>query len=156
MQYCSLQHWTFLPLPVTSATGYYFCFVSVFSFFLELFLHWSAVAYWAPTDLGNSSYSVLSFCLFLLFMVSSLVAQRVKRLPEIRETQVDPFVGKIPWRRKWQPPPVLLPGKYHWQRSLVGYSSWDCKESDTTERLHFHCSWGSQGKNTEMACHSLL
>ena len=53
------------------------------SFFLELFLHWSPVAYWAPTDLGSSSFNVLSFCLF-------------------------------------------------------------------------YCSWGFQGKNTEVVCHSLL
>ena len=41
------------------------------------------------------------------------------------------------WRRKWHPTPVLLPGKSHGQRSLVGYSPWSLKESDTTERLHF-------------------
>ena len=53
------------------------------------------------------------------------------------EPGFDPWVRKIPWRRKWQPTPVLLPGKSHGQRSLVDYSSWDRKESDTTERLHF-------------------
>ena len=37
------------------------------------------------------------------------------------------------WRRKWQPATVLLPGEFHGQRSLVGYSPWGCKESDTTE-----------------------
>ena len=68
MQYCSLQHWTLLPSPVTSTTGYCFCFSSVFSFFMELFLHWSPIAYWAPTNLGSSPFSVLSFCLFMLFM----------------------------------------------------------------------------------------
>ena len=68
MQYCSLQHWTLLPSPVTSTTGCCFCFGSVSSFFLELFLHWSPVAYWAPTDLGSSSFSVLYFFLFILFM----------------------------------------------------------------------------------------
>jgi len=47
-------------------------------------------------------------------------------------------VRKIPWRRKWQSTPVLLPGKSHGLRSLVGYSSWGRKESDMTERLHFH------------------
>ena len=47
-------------------------------------------------------------------------------------------VRKIPWRRKWQPTPVLLPGKSHGLRSLVGYSPWGRKESDTTETLHFH------------------
>jgi len=83
MQYCSLQHWTLLLSPVTSTAGYCFCFGSIPSFFLELFLHWSPVAYWAPIDLGSSSFSILSFCLFVL-------------------------------------------------------------------------SWGSQGKNTEVVCHSLL
>ena len=44
------------------------------------------------------------------------------------------------WRRQWQPTPVLLPGKAHRWRSLVGYSPWGLKESDRTERLHFHFS----------------
>ena len=68
MQYCSLQHWTLLPSPVTSTTGCCFWFGSISSFFLELFLYCSPVAYWAPTDLGSSSFSVLSFCLLILFM----------------------------------------------------------------------------------------
>ena len=68
MQYCSLEHQTLHPSPVTSTTGCCFCFGSITSFFLELFLHWSPVAYWAPTHLGSSSFSVLSFCLFILFM----------------------------------------------------------------------------------------
>ena len=41
------------------------------------------------------------------------------------------------WRRKWQPIPVLLPGKFHGQRSLVSYSPWDCEESQMTEYLYF-------------------
>ena len=68
MQYCSWQHQTLLLSPVTSTGGYCFCFGSIPSFFLELFLHWSLVAYRAPTDLGSSSISILSFCLFVLFM----------------------------------------------------------------------------------------
>ena len=68
MQYCSLQHWTLLLSPVPPTTGHCFCFDSIPSFFLELFLHWSPVAYWAPTDLGNFSFSVLSFCRLILFM----------------------------------------------------------------------------------------
>ena len=44
----------------------------------------------------------------------------------------DPWVWRIPWRRKWQPTPVLLPGEFHGQRSWAGYSPWDHKESDTT------------------------
>ena len=67
-QYCSLQHQTFLPSPATKTTGCCFCFGSIPSFFLELFLHWSPVACWAPTNLGSSSFSVLSFCFFILFM----------------------------------------------------------------------------------------
>ena len=47
----------------------------------------------------------------------------------------DPWVGKITWRRKWQPTPVSLPGEFHGQRSLVGYSPWGCKVLDTTEQL---------------------
>ena len=53
----------------------------------------------------------------------------------------DPWVGKTPWRRKWQPTLVLLPGKSHGWRSLVGYSPWGRKESYTTKRLHFHFSF---------------
>ena len=70
---------------------------------------------------------------------ASLVAQRAKRLPAMWETRFDPWVRKIPGRRKWQPPPVFLPGESHGGRSLVGYSPQDRKQSDTTERLHF-CS----------------
>ena len=44
-----------------------------------------------------------------------------------------PWVGKIPWSRKWHPTPVFLPGEFHVQRILVDYSPWDCEESDTTE-----------------------
>ena len=49
--------------------------------------------------------------------------------------RLDPWIGKIPWRRKWQPTAVFLPGKSHGQKGLVGYSSWSRKESDMTERL---------------------
>ena len=52
----------------------------------------------------------------------------------------------IDWRRQWHPTPVLLPGKSHGQRSLVGCSPWGRKESDTTEQLHFHFSLSSIGE----------
>ena len=52
-----------------------------------------------------------------------------------RRCGFSPWVRKIPWRRKWQPTPVFLPGIFHGQRSLAGYCPWRCKESDTTERL---------------------
>ena len=87
---------------------------------------------------------------------ASLMAQIVKRLPAMRETRFNPWVGKIPWRRKWQPTPVLLPGKSHGQRSLVGYSPWDRKESDMTERLHIIMvtpSVWSPRSTRRIACH---
>ena len=58
----------------------------------------------------------------------------------------DPWVRKIPWRRKWQPTPVLLHGGSHGRRTLVGCSPWGCKESDMTERLHFHFSLSCTGE----------
>ena len=62
----------------------------------------------------------------------------VKVSAAMRGPGFEPWVGKIPWRRKWKPTPVLLPGKSHGWRSLAGYRPWGCKESDTTEQLHFH------------------
>ena len=65
----------------------------------------------------------------------------VKNLPanaRHRRCRFDPWVGKIPWRRAWQPTPVFLPGKLHGQRSLAGYSSWGLKESDMTQQLSTH------------------
>ena len=53
-----------------------------------------------------------------------------------RRCRFDPWVRRIPWRRKWQPTPVFLPGESHGQRSLVGYSLWGHKESDMTEQLN--------------------
>ena len=50
----------------------------------------------------------------------------------------DPWMGKIPWSRKWQPTAVYLPEKSHGQRSQVGYNPWGRKESDTTEGLNKH------------------
>ena len=57
------------------------------------------------------------------------------------EPGFSPWAGKISWRRAWQPTLIFLPGESHEQRSLMGYSPWGCKESDTTERLniaHIH------------------
>ena len=72
----------------------------------------------------------------MLLLRTSLVAQAGKNLPP----EFDPWVRKIPWRRKWQPTPVFLPGESYGQRSLGGYRPWNCKESDTTECLTLRCS----------------
>ena len=99
------------------------------------------------SDLSARSFP---FCL----PQASLVAQMVKSLPAVWETQVRSLGWKIPWRRKWQPTPGFLPEEFYGWRSLVGYSPWGHEESDTTERLHFtsllptrllsglvHCCW---------------
>ena len=68
---------------------------------------------------------------------ASLVTQLVKNLPAMHETRVWSSGWKIHWRRKWQPTQVFLPGEFHVQRSLAGYSPWDHKESDTIVQLSF-------------------
>ena len=52
------------------------------------------------------------------------------------DARFNPWVKRIPWRRKWQPTPVLLPGEAHGQRSQVGFSPQSRKESDMTEHTH--------------------
>ena len=62
--------------------------------------------------------------------------QRIRlRCRRHRRCRLDLWVGKIPWRRKWQPTPVFLTEKSHGQRNPAGYSPWGRKKSDTTERL---------------------
>ena len=68
-----------------------------------------------------------------LMAQTSLVAQTVKNPPTMQETQIQSLGQEGPRRREWQPTPVFLPGESHRQRSLVSYSPWDGKESDTTE-----------------------
>ena len=63
----------------------------------------------------------------------------MKNPPAMQEIRVRSWVRKIPWRRKWQPTPVFLPGESHGQRSVVGYSPWGHKESDTTEVTEHAC-----------------
>ena len=63
----------------------------------------------------------------------------------------DPWVRKIPWRRKWQPTLVFLPGESHGQRSLMGYSPRGCKDSDTTECAHTPmCEHSSPTRKTSL------
>ena len=64
------------------------------------------------------------------------MAQMVKNLPTMQKFELDSWFGKIPWRREWQLTPVFLSGESQGQRILVGYSPWDRKESDTSERLN--------------------
>ena len=95
----------------------------------------------------------------------SQVALVVKNLPANAGDMIhgfNPWVGKIPWRRKWQPTPVFLPGDSHGQRSLVDYSPWGCKESDMTEATAQHTllemkllAQQSMGISTHFSCSAL-
>ena len=84
-----------------------------------------------------SELILLGLVIFLWYDggVGFLVAQRIKNLPTMQETWVQSLVGKTSWRREWQCTPVFLPGEFHGQRSLEGYSPQGHKESDTTEGL---------------------
>ena len=77
--------------------------------------------------------------------MTSILRRRLPRWHSDKEStcqcwrpRSDPWNRKILWKRKWQPTPVFLPGRSHEQRSLVGYSLWDHKELDMTERLSTH------------------
>ena len=57
-------------------------------------------------------------------------------MQDMQESGFDPWVRKISWNRKWQPASIFLPGKFHGQRSLAGYSQCGCKEWGTSVRTH--------------------
>ena len=81
--------------------------------------------------------------------------------PELQDSSVGLLLKRtsslISWRRQWHPTPVLLPGKSHERRSLVGCSPWGRKESDVTERLHFHFSLSciGEGNGNPVQCSCL-
>ena len=75
---------------------------------------------------------------------ASLGAPLVKNPPAMPETEFNPWVGKFPWRKKWQPTLVFLPGESHGLRNLAGYSPWGHRELDMTERLTFSVQWAPQ------------
>ena len=84
------------------------------------------------------------FCIFgfpSTLALTSLVAQTIKNPPAMQEIWVWSLGGKIPWKRKWQPTPVFLPGEFHGQWSLAGYSPRDHTESDWTEWLTHTTFW---------------
>ena len=118
MQYCSLQHWTFLPSPVTSTTGCCFYLGSISSFFLELFLHSSPVAYWAPTNLGTSSFSVLSFCLFVT--VHGVLKSRILKWFAISFSSGPCFVRTLHHDLSVLNGPTWHGSEFHWVRKGCG------------------------------------
>ena len=91
---------------------------------------------------SGDSYRKNSNCREVFLSVSGIARTRLPRwlrwwriCLQCRRPRFDPWVGKIPWRSKWEPTPVFLLGEFHGQRSLAGYSPWARKESDTTKQL---------------------
>ena len=75
----------------------------------------------------------------------SAVTQHLQQIVKVKK--FDKWVPhELTWRRQWQPTPVLLPGKSHGQKRLVGSSPWGLEQSDATERLHFHFSLSCTGE----------
>ena len=81
----------------------------------------------SPDDLGA--------CQYLRLLPSIVGKESACQWRRHGRCGFDPWVGKIPWSRKWQPTPVFLPRKSHGQTNLVGYRPWSLKESDMTEWL---------------------
>ena len=91
-----------------------------------------------------------------MLRVHSLMVQMVKNPPAMQETQVQTLVGKIPWRRKWQSTPVLLPGESHRQRRLLGYSPRGPKKGGMTEQLTlFTFTWTVHSMASEKCMRTL-
>ena len=87
---------------------------------------------------SNSSKGLLYIFIWVILFMSQGLPSGEESACQCRRHRLDPWVGKIPWRRKWQPAPVFLPGKFHGQRSLVDYRPRGRKESDMTKYTHTH------------------
>ena len=96
---------------------------------------WKPQIWWKFPKYVNGTLSGISTSISHPVIIFDIKKTNYK-LSYIIQYSVNYMVGKIPWRRKWHPTPVLLPGKSHGWRSLVGYSPWGHKQSDMTERLH--------------------
>ena len=121
--FLSLQHFLFIP--------YFPAYSSSFSLILFFF---------------KSMISLQGFPRWLSGKESAWQCRRCRR------RGFNPWIRKIPWSKKWQPAPVFLPGKFHGQRSLVGYSLWGCKESDMTEQLSMHAHVHDFSKYFSIIC----
>ena len=119
MQYCSLQHRTLLPSPVTSTAGCCFCFASVSSFFLELFLHWSPVAYFGHLQTWGVHLSV-SYVFLPFHTVHGVLKARILKWFPI------PFSSGPHFVRTCHHDPSILGGptwhgsEFHWVRQGCG------------------------------------
>ena len=104
-------------------------------FFLVALLHWLGITSWPPLQYNIEQNNRIPryFC-FILYL-------------RCRKASLQ--------RSQWHPSPVLLLGKSHGWRSLVGCSPWVCLESDTTERLHFSLSCIGEGNGNPLQCSCL-
>ena len=90
-----------------------------------------------------SMFPLFLFLKIYLFIYMGLLGVNISKesacqCKRCKSRGFSPWVGKIPWSRKWQPTPVFLPRESHTQRSLAGYSPLNHKELDTTEYTHTH------------------
>ena len=116
-------------------------------FYFDMFCNTSWYLIMLILQFGSFSWRLtlvfLVWCILQSTVSSvSLVAQMVKGLPAIWETWAWSLGWKDSLERKWQPTPVLWPGKSHGHRSLVGYSPWGCTKLDPTKQLQLsscHC-----------------
>ena len=95
----------------------------------------------------TSSITIILFGSYINFFLNSYIysgtcgasgKEAVYQYRRLKNLGFDPWEGKIPWRRAWQPTLVFLPQKSHGQKSLAGYSSWGHKELDMTETTYHH------------------
>ena len=129
MEFSRQEHWSWLPFPTL---GIFLTQES--NPHAECFLHWQVDSV-PPVPPGKPAPHFKLWAIITTSPGFPLVAQTVKNMPAMQETWLWPWVGKIPWRREQRPTPVFLPGEFHGQQSLVGYSPRCCKESDMTEQL---------------------
>jgi len=76
---------------------------------------------------------ILLMCQIVLIWIMPCGSDSKESVCNVGDPGLIPGLGRFPWRREWQPTPVFLPGEFHGQRSLVGYSPWSHKESDRAE-----------------------
>ena len=109
---------------------------SVHGIFQATGLEWDASAFsFLHLGLINISHTLIYLIVFYTYLANPQVHSGKESACQCRRYKrcgFDPWVGKIPWRRKWQPSLVFLPGESHGQRSLVGYGPRGCKEFYTT------------------------
>ena len=86
----------------------------------------------------NSSKYLKMFLFYWVFPGGASGKESAYQCRRCKRCRLHILVRRLPWRRRWQPTPVFLPGESPGQRSLTGYSPWGRKELDTTEELHFH------------------